>query len=151
MFISGFNFNLTHTTISNHQRGEGSGISIASLYGNNPSVTLTNTILVSQTMGITVSVGSLVNINGILWFGNLQNTGGSGVINKTNEYSGDPFFAPDGYHLTPNSAAIDMGVPSGTSRDIDLEPRPYQQFDLGVDEYWPLGLLRNIYLPSILR
>ena len=79
-------------------------------------------------------------------------TGGDGFVGVVNPYTGDPRFAPDGYHLTANSAAIDKGVSgSGVTRDIDGDPRPFgAASDLGADEYtFPLN--RKLYLPLLRR
>jgi hypothetical protein len=50
-------------------------------------------------------------------------------------------------------AAMAAGSASSARRmsDIDYEPRPYQVPDLGADEYWPPGALKQAYLPIVLR
>jgi uncharacterized repeat protein (TIGR01451 family) len=97
---------------------------------------MTNSILVSQTVGITVTAGSTATLNGALWFGNGANTGGAGDITVNHEITGDLAFAPDGYHLTAASAAIDQGVDAGVTTDIDGDPRPIGAgYDLGADEF----------------
>jgi hypothetical protein len=54
----------------------------------------------------------------------------------THAYTGTPAFAPDGYHLTALSGAIDHGVDAGVTSDIDGEARPQGLApDLGADEY----------------
>jgi hypothetical protein len=37
------------------------------------------------------------------------------------------------------------------TNDIDHHPRPYQEPDIGADEYWPPGALKFIYLPIVTR
>ena len=72
---------------------------------------------------------------------------GEGHITVTNEYTGDPAFAADGYHLTAGSAAIDRGVNTGVDDDVDGDQRPMcYGYDLGADEIRCL-----IYLPVILK
>jgi hypothetical protein len=44
------------------------------------------------------------------------------------------------------SAAIDVGVATSVSTDIDNEPR-FGIPDLGADEYWAPGTLKRVYLP----
>jgi hypothetical protein len=106
---------------------------------------VTNSILVSQTVGITAAP-IIATLDGILWFGNGANTGGEGLIAATHEYTGDPAFAADGYHLTAGSAAISRGVTTDVTTDIDGDPRDVPP-DLGADEY---QYLSPLYLPIIL-
>ncbi|GIK36815.1 MAG: hypothetical protein BroJett011_06480 [Chloroflexota bacterium] len=133
---------LLHTTIVHNTGGDGSGLYLSSSGSN--TIALTNTILVSQTIGITVSGGSTATLDGTLWFGSGSNTGGAGTINVTNETTGNPAFAADGYHLTPASAALDKGVNAGVGNDIDGQPRPFGLApDLGADEGQPALLVRK--------
>ncbi len=142
LFFQGSTARLLHTTIARNTGGDGSGIRVE--YG--PVLTLTNTILVSQTVGITMAP-SIATLDGVLWFGNGANTGGDGLIAVTHEYTGDPAFAADGYHLMPGSAAIDRGVAAGVTTDIDGGLRDALP-DLGADEY---QYLSPVYLPLLLR
>ncbi|HIE37804.1 MAG TPA: hypothetical protein EYP77_01815 [Anaerolineae bacterium] len=115
---------------------------------------MTNTILVSHTVGITVTVGNTATLEATLWNGNTTDWGGAGTINHSNDYIGDPAFVnPDAgdYHIASGSVAIDTGVDTWVSTDIDHEPRFYGDPDLGADEYWPPGALKRIYLPVVLR
>jgi hypothetical protein len=112
-------------------------------------VTLTNTILVSQTVGITVTANSTATLIGTLWgsgaWANGTNWSGAGVIvTGTVNVFGDPDFvdpAAGDYHLGPGSAALDAGLNAGVMMDIDNQPRPYHAPDLGADEYWLPGVL----------
>jgi uncharacterized repeat protein (TIGR01451 family) len=123
-----------HTTIARNSGGDGSGLR----FEGGATAALTNTILVSQTLGITAAAGSTATLDGVLWFGNGANTAGAGTIAVTNEYTGDPAFAADGYHLTPASAALDRDVDAGVETDIDGQPRPFGPApDLGADEGQP--------------
>ena len=135
-YISGSLAQLLHTTIARNSDGDGSGIYITNYLGESSAVTLTNTVLVSQTVGITATAGNTAILDGVLWYGNGANTGGAGAIAITHEITGDPAFAPDGYHLTARSAAIDQGVDAGVTTDIDGERRPQGPApDLGADEF----------------
>jgi len=146
---------LLHTTIARNRGGDGSGIY---LYSVTPLV-MTNTILVSQTVGITVAANSTATLVGTLWgsgaWANGTNWSGDGVIvTGTVNVFGDPGFVdPDAgdYHIGSGSAAIDAGVNAGVRMDIDNQPRPYQAPDLGADEYWPPGVLKYFYLPIVLK
>ena len=136
---------LVHTTLARNTGGDGSGI-----YLMGSILTLTNTILVSHTLGITASLGSSVLLDSTLWgsgaWANISDWGGSGTFTSTHDYYGDPGFVdPENgdYHILPTSPAIDLGVPTSTTVDIDNQPRPNPSTgtspgipDLGADEYW---------------
>jgi hypothetical protein len=111
-------------------------------------VALTNTILVSHGVGISVTGGSTVTVNGALWF-NTPVTISQAItaaVSVQHQYQGDPAFAADGYHLTAGSAAVDRGADAGVTSDIDGDPRPLGAApDLGADE------LVSIYLPLVLH
>ena len=63
-----------------------------------------------------------------------------------------PAFAPDGYHLTANSAAINKGVYAGILVDIDNEARPDGCIsDIGADEFITGLECKHVYLPLVLR
>lgn len=150
LYSAGSSPRLLHTTLARNSGGDGSGVYVTDVFGSFSTVALTNTILVSHALGITVTAENTATLNGVLWYGNAANYGGSGTITATNPYTGDPAFAADGYHLRPFSKAIDQGVDAGVIRDIDGQPRPYGAgYDLGADEYWPSRT--SIYLPLILR
>jgi len=146
LYIAGSSPRLLHTTIARNSGGDGSGVYVTDIFGSFSTVALTNTILVSHTVGITVTAGNTATLNGVLWYSNTINYGGEGYITVTNEYTGNPAFAADGYHLTCASAAIDRGVNAGVDDDIDGDPRPLGGgYDLGADE------INCIYLPIILK
>jgi hypothetical protein len=125
-------------------------------------VAVINTILASQTLGITVTVGNSVTLEATLWgsdaWANDADWGGAGtVITGTLAHNtwGDPDFADGGdYHIGSESAAIDKGVNAGVVEDIDGDERPVDGDlngvaveDLGADEFTP----RCIRLPLVLR
>lgn len=128
-----------HTTLYDN-RGGGEGIYI----GEYASMVLTNTIIASHTVGARVATGSSANLNATLWYAN--STDRDGNIIHANDYTGDPAFAPDGYHLTASSPVINRGVDAGVTVDIDGDKRPlHGGFDLGADEY-----LGKTYLPMVM-
>jgi hypothetical protein len=128
---------LLHTTIARNTGGDGSGVYV----WNASTVALTNTILVSQTVGISVTEGitNVAVLNGVLWFGNGPNYGGPGLITITNDITGSPAFVnPDAgnYHIGAGSAAIDRGVDAGVATDLDGIARPQGSLpDLGAYEF----------------
>lgn len=147
VMLKGSSSNFLHTTISDNTGGDGCGIVILNDGSVYSTLVLTNTILVSHTVGITATAGNTVSLNGVLWFGNGANTGGAGNVNVQNSTADSPAFTSDGYHLTSASMAINQGVNSGVTTDIDGDPRPIGSgYDLGADEYVVV-----VYLPVIIR
>jgi len=154
IYVSGSSPTLYHTTIANNNGGNGAGI-LAIASGSDPSVLdMKNTIIVSQTVGMAVDAGSpqnLATLDGVLWWMNGTNkTGTTFVFNET---SGDPDFVDptnDDYHIGAASAAIDQGVNAGILQDIDYEPRIGAP-DLGADEYWAPGALKQVFLPMVVK
>lgn len=151
---------LLHNTIVSNT-GPGGAISVFD-YVAHSSPVLTNTILVSHTVGISVSAGNTATLEATFWgdgdWTNDVDWYGEGVINTGDiNIWGDPSFTctgsgcPAPYHLDPSSDALNEGVATRIRTDIDSELRPYQAPDLGADEYWPPGALRFIYLPLVLR
>ncbi len=146
LYIKGSTIRLLHTTLARNSGGDGSGIYVTEyappgrvVYG---SAALTNTILVSHTVGITVAAGNTATLESTLWYGNSANQGGTGFINSTNDYSGQPAFvdlAGGDYHIGPTSAAINRGVAAGVMTDIDGQSRSDLLPDLGADEFLGAG------------
>ncbi len=153
LYIEGSSPHLLHNTIAFNIGGDGSGLKVEygyrHPYAYYSSVALTNTILVSHTVGIAVSGSNTTTLEATLWYDNGADWGGEGTINHTDDHDGDPaFVAPDAgdYHIGPGSAAIDEGVCAGVTTDIDGHPRPSGLgCDIGADE------LLNIYLPIVLK
>ena len=146
LYVEASDPHLLHTTIARNTGGDGSGVYITDDgEGNYSTVAMTNTIIVSHTVGITVTAGNTTTLNATVWHANSTDYGGN--VLHTNDRSGDPAFDTDGYHLTSNSAAIDQGVDAGVTTDIDGDPRPMGKgYDIGADEFrqW------YIYLPLVL-
>jgi hypothetical protein len=156
--ISNSSPHLIHNTIAGNVSGQGRGIHVDNGSPDQSTVILTNNILVNQTVGIYVESGSATMLEATLWGDGAWTNGidwaGDGMINTSNDLWGDPDFVdPDAgdYHIGPDSDAIDQGVEAGVTSDIDHHPRPYQEPDIGADEYWPPGALKFIYLPVITR
>ena len=135
---------LRHTTLARNTGGDGSGVFVTDAGSTPSTVVLTNTILVSHTVGITATAGSKATLEGTLWgsdsWANGTDLGGDGdIITGTVNIWGDPAFVnPDGgdYHIGPDSAAIDAGMNAGVVTDIDGDLRPIGAgYDIGADEY----------------
>jgi hypothetical protein len=144
---SGF---LLHTTLAQNSGGDGSGIlAVAS------QLRLTNTILVSHTVGISITEEAVAELGATLWgSGTWANgrdwDGGGTIITGTQNYWADPHFVDPGaidYHIGPASAAIDRGMDAGLADDVDNQPRPNPDSglpDLGADELWLLTPLVEV-------
>jgi parallel beta-helix repeat protein len=152
LYVQPMGPDLVHTTIARNSGGDGTGIYVTS--GPIPGsahVTLTNTILVSQSMALRVTQGHSATIDGVLWYNTpitvSVDLGGFAMV--TNESNGDPAFLADGYHVVAGSAAIDKGKYVAGTVDIDGERRPAgKHADLGADELWyrtdlPLALCES--------
>ena len=132
-----------HTTLARNQGGDGSGI-----YALGVTLALTNTVLVSQTIGVKALPGSIVMMDTTLWgqgiWSNDLDYGGGGLVFDNHPVYGLPdFVAPDlgDYHIGPASTARDQGIDSRISADLDDQPRPDTLGgfpDIGADEYWDL-------------
>lgn len=140
---------LLHTTIARNIGGDGSGIFVGGDPGYRSTAAITNTILVSHSVGISVTGGNTVTVNGVLWYGTpvTVSQAATATVAVQNQHEGNPAFAADGYHLTGDSAAIDQGVNAGVTTDIDGQSRDPIP-DLGADEF--VGVT-PIYLPLIMR
>ncbi|HOU11556.1 MAG TPA: ABC transporter substrate-binding protein [Anaerolineae bacterium] len=129
---------LLHNTIVGNTSSDGSSIYVTTdPMGVHSTVALTNTIVAQSSVGISVTGGNTVTINGILWHATPITVSQSSTATVTlhRQVAGDPLFDADGYHLRIGSPAIDAGVPVALTRDIDRDPRPYGSgFDLGADE-----------------
>jgi hypothetical protein len=137
---------LVHPTLARNTGGGGIRVE----KWTNSWVALTNAILVSHTVGITVEAGNAATLEGVLWYSNTVNV--VGYVAVTKAYTGHPAFDADGYHLTATSAAIDKGVFAGVGTDVDGDMRPDGCFpDLGADEFIPGAGCKRSYLPIVVR
>lgn len=143
---------LLHNTITHNLGKSGVGIYLSS-----GTVTLTNPIIVSHTVGIWAAQGTTATLEATLWssgaWSNVTNLGGPGAITTgVNNFTGLPDFVDylaGDYRIDPNSDAIDHGMDVGVKNDFENQPRPYLAPDIGADEYWPPGVLKYIFLPVI--
>jgi len=131
---------LSHNTVARNIGG--SGIYVSGYWGSS-DVVISNTILVSHTMGITVAAGDTVRMEATLWgdgiWANGRDWDGAGtILTGTHNYWGDPAFVNPGagdYHIRASSAAVDKGLDAGVNEDIDGTPRPIGYgYDIGADE-----------------
>lgn len=141
-----------HNTLARNSGGDGSGVYLDI----NSTATMTNTILVSHTVGIYASESSTVTMEATLWgageWANGIDRAGAGLfITGTINLVGNPDFEnPDlgNYHIGSNSCALDAGINAGITIDIDNHPRPMGfGFDIGADELLP----NRFYVPLLFK
>jgi Right handed beta helix region len=119
----------------------GQGVAISAGESLNDTVVLTNTIFGDY--GTALRTGpnaATVTANGVLWSNvTTQTQRIAGSITLTNTYTGTADFVNPGaldYHLRRASAAINKGVPTDLTSDIDGQTRPAGSApDLGADEF----------------
>jgi hypothetical protein len=155
MVAAGSYLHMRHTTVARNASGDGSGLYVTSggIHGTIVStVRMTDTLFADHTVGLTITAAppfftNTVVLDTTLWDGAGLLAGGDGDLTLINTHVGDPAFTTDGYHLTPASDAVDLGIDAGVRADLDGQPRPMRAgFDIGADE---LGF--RAYLPLILR
>jgi parallel beta-helix repeat protein len=144
---------LLHNTIARNRgdpvQGQGYGVGV---YGES-TVWLTNTILVSNPVGI--HAGSAVTLEATLWGSGAwaNDTDWIGPITSTDDYTGNPAFVnPDGgdYHIGFESAAINRGADAGVETDIDGDSRVLvAPPDLGADEVTCFVRLNDDPYPTV--
>jgi hypothetical protein len=158
LYINHSGARLLHSTIARNRGGDGSGLCIAGWRPSFSTVTLTNTLLVSHTVGITVAAGNAITLEATLWgthtWANDVDWGGLGTIltGAVNIWDEPGFVDPDSgdYHIGPGSAALDSAVETKVVLDIDGEQRPAGVgSDIGADELYPPELKNPVYLPLI--
>jgi basic membrane protein A len=139
IYALGVTAQLVHSTIARNSGGSGVGLYVTehASSGVFSAVTLTNTILVDHSIGISVTGGNALTANTLLWYNTPLTVSSSptAVVTILNDWIADPSFTADGYHLRIGSPAIDAGVPAAVIRDVDGDPRPYGNgLDIGADE-----------------
>ena len=157
---------LLHNTIARNTSSDGIGIYATGRWEDSDdppydrvyqasSVAMTNTIVVSHTVGLYVTENNTATLEATLWgTGAWANetdwAGGGAIVTGTVNVWGDPGFidALQGdFHIGPGSAAIDAGIDAGVTADIDNESRPNGGgFDIGADEApYPLMIRKDDY------
>jgi hypothetical protein len=147
LYIAGCSPNLLHGTIARNGAGDGSGLVVRDTeyigYQIFSIADLTNTILVSHTVGITVAEGNTARLEATLWgtdtWANGTDWAGDGTVSTgTINVRRDPAFVnPEAgeYSIGPGSGAIDAGLDVGVRHDLYGEPRPIGLgYDIGTDE-----------------
>lgn len=155
--IQGGAHTLQHNTFARNSGGN--GIRVIRSPGMPATALFTNTIIVAHATGIYVSTDGTASLEGTLWGSGIWANGvdwfvagpGSIMTGTVNIWGNPDFLDPNGqnYHISPDSAAVDAGVTSTVTWDIDNEPRPIDSgFDIGADES---PGVRFLYLPVVLK
>lgn len=142
-----------NTVVGDHASSSYSGI----LLRQESTANLTNTIVVSSAVGIRVRDDSSATLEATLWgsgaWANGQDWEGAAIYTGTINIWADPGFvnpSAGDYHLAFTSAAIDQGIATEVSTDVDNDARPYGLApDLGADEY--VGFRSNLWLPVLAK
>jgi hypothetical protein len=143
-----------HTTIAHNSSF---GVDVVNSGQGGGQLVMTNTIIVGPATGVRVAGvdfdPSTVQLTATLWDNatdtHTVNTGGRIITRR--DIQGDPAFVDNGdYHLTAASPARNRGWPSPVQWDIDGEPRDPLP-DLGADEYFDPGSIRQVHLPLITK
>ena len=128
------------------------------IQGDGTAATLTNNIIVTQSVAILADENAQVMANHTLFYGNGEDSRmqDGGTIVSTNEITGSaPMFVdPDAwdYHLQAGSPAIDAGTETDVKRDIDGDARPDNcAYDIGADEFVSGAKCWDVYLPLVVR
>jgi serralysin len=155
LYARGSSLMLKHNTFVRNLGGDGVGLAIAQ----DSRVAMTNTIVVSQTVGVSVVPGAVAgdgaSLESTLWgqgvWANLTDWAGDVDVGTINVWGDPGFVDPDGddYHIGPGSAAVDAGVDAGVRVDSDSEVRPMGGgFDIGADEFWPAATATPTATPT---
>jgi hypothetical protein len=156
--VHGNTADLRHNTIARH--APGTAVLVSGYWGGDGLAYLTNTIVVSHTVGISVTAGNTATLEATLWgdgvWANGLDWGGSGtIVPGTFDLWGAPAFASPSagnYHITLGSAALNTGIDADVEDDIDGDPRPdWCYFDIGADELLSGMTCYRVYLPLMLR
>ncbi|MGD1992913.1 MAG: right-handed parallel beta-helix repeat-containing protein, partial [Anaerolineae bacterium] len=122
---------IVHNTIAENATGDGVGVRV-DFTGSD--VTMTNNIIVSQTVGISnTNASNIVSADHTLFDGNGTDYGPD--VTSSNEVAGPANLLPN-YHLGPASNAIANALPlAWITHDVDGDSRPYRGApDVGADE-----------------
>jgi hypothetical protein len=152
--ISGGNVRAWHTTVADNGT---TGVGVMNSGQGPGQLGMTNTIIAGPATGVRVMGNdfdpSTVQLTATLWDNatDTHTVDAGGRILTTRDLYGDPAFVGNrDYHLTAESPARNRGWPSWVQDDLDGEPRDPLP-DLGADEYFDPGSIRQVYLPLIVK
>lgn len=125
LYLWGAVTSFSNSTISDNPSTDGNAVVMIS-YPGYPNVipcdvVFTNTIVSTQTVGISAGELTTVTVSGVLWDNMGTNIAAPLADVEVNaEYTGDPLFMEDGYHLkNEDSAATGKGWVTELDHDVD--------------------------------
>ena len=125
--VNGSRVNGRHLTLARNNTGVQIDLS--------STIILTNTNVAENTIGINVASGGSTTMVNTLWDSNTTTI--MGVVNETGHIDGPAYLDTDGYHILPESEAVQRGIYVGVGDDIDGDTRPAPAGtipDIGADE-----------------
>jgi parallel beta-helix repeat protein len=147
--------NMAYSTVASNRGpwGDGVGFYLRDPIDGSAAYSIENTIVVSQAVGIYVESGN-ASMEATFWgsgdwANDVPTAGPGGIYTGTQNYEGAPAFVNpdlDDYHIMATFPAIDKGVDTWTTVDLDGQSRPSGETDIGADEYW---LTLKVFLPLI--
>jgi hypothetical protein len=125
-------FRFRHNTFTDHDDTAALSLSGGATY-------FTNTLFAHNTIAVETGSSGQPNQHYLattFWDSNITNTvGPTGTIVLSGCITGNAALAADGYHLTADSKAIDVGIDAGVESDIDGKARPQCGIpDIGAEE-----------------
>ncbi|MFQ5401517.1 MAG: Calx-beta domain-containing protein [Anaerolineae bacterium] len=139
--FQGFNIHIQQTTVAANQTPSAIRISQWDTRSTALTATITNTLITSATYGVVGNIYTstlVVTQTNSLFFNVANQTAaenGAPTFNTTGTVTGDPKLDAN-QRLQAGSAAIDAGVNSGVTLDLDGGVRPGGSgYDIGADEY----------------
>lgn len=132
---------LVHNTIVGNLGGDKSALYLSGGGGAHSQATLVNNIIANHDNAIVAAAGSTVDSSATLWSNNVNKLLGAGTLTTSSpDVVGQPLFvnaAQRDYHILKASAALDTGISSAVTQDLDGQPRPGgSKPDVGADEYY---------------
>jgi predicted outer membrane repeat protein len=149
IYLSNSLFDVTHATFANNTHNQLQGSAHAfyvappvAAPGGAPaqsSLSLINTIVSGQAVGVNLREGNNATFNSVLWNNDHFNWTGNGNFSVTRSRRGDPRFvsvASNDFHLRRDSAAFDLGIATSVTTDLDGVARAQSLApDLGAYEH----------------
>ena len=150
LYLWGSDLRLDHTTLARNSSGDGRAVFIDKYPGRvspeeptiyTSTIVFSNTIVAGHAIGFHATPDNSLTVDGVLWWEtptHFQTSGAQLAVHD--EFSGDPLFQADGYHISAYSAAR-YKVDGGLDHDVDGQLRDWATQDLGADEFVPVAAI----------